>query len=144
MTLHSSPASGIGLATYAGDTLLEAWFPSPSLEATPTAVDGLGEIHRSDDLRGVRTVTVTATVADLSVPPADAVDAWLRLHLLSHRLVAPRTVSLDGVSVSDGEGNQASSSVSPAYVARPMPEAGEESSVMRPTYRRGWLARLGA
>ena len=97
MTLLSSPASGIGLATYAGDTLLEAWFPSPSLEATPTAVDGLGEIHRSDDLRGVRTVTVTATVADLSAPPADAVDAWLRLHLLSHRLVAPRTVSLDGV-----------------------------------------------
>jgi len=97
MTLLSSPASGIGLATYAGDTLLEAWFPSPSLTETPSAVDGLGEIHRSDDLRGVRTVTVTATVADLSVPPADAVDAWLRLHLLSHRLVAPRTVSLDGV-----------------------------------------------
>jgi 2,3,4,5-tetrahydropyridine-2-carboxylate N-succinyltransferase len=97
MTLLSSPASGIGLATYAGDTLLEAWFPSPSLDATPTRVDGLVEHHRSDDLRGVRTVAVTATVADLSAPPADALDAWLRLHLLSHRLVAPRTVSLDGV-----------------------------------------------
>ncbi len=97
MTLTTSPASAIGLATYAGDTLLEAWFPSPALSAAPLPVDGLGEVERSDDLRGVRTVTVTAAVADLSVAPADALDAWLRLHLLSHRLVAPRTVSLDGV-----------------------------------------------
>ena len=37
------------------------------------------------------------TIADLSTAPADAADAWLRLHLLSHRLVAPRTVNLDGV-----------------------------------------------
>ena len=75
MTLTTSPASAIGLATYAGDTLLEAWFPSPALSSAPLPVDGLGEVERSDDLRGVRTVTVTATVADLSVPPADAVDA---------------------------------------------------------------------
>ena len=97
MTLLSSPASGIGLATYTGDTLLEAWYPSPSLSASPTVVDGLGEHDRSDDLRGVRTVTVTTTVPDLSLAPRDAADAWLRLHLLSHRLVAPRTVNLDGV-----------------------------------------------
>lgn len=97
MTLLTSPASGTGLATYAGDTLLEAWYPAPALAASPTAVDGLGEVDRHDDLRGVRTVVVTTTVADLSAPPADATDAWLRLHLLSHRLVAPRTVNLDGV-----------------------------------------------
>ena len=97
MTLLSSAASAIGLATYAGDTLLEAWYPAPSLDATPTHVSGLGEHDRSDDLRGVRTVTVTTSIADLSAPPVDAADAWLRLHLLSHRLVAPRTVSLDGV-----------------------------------------------
>ena len=97
MTLLSSPASAIGLATYAGDTLLEAWYPSPALSAIPTDVDGLGEVDRSDDLRGVRTVAFTTTIADLSAPPADAADAWLRLHLLSHRLVQPRTVALDGV-----------------------------------------------
>jgi 2,3,4,5-tetrahydropyridine-2-carboxylate N-succinyltransferase len=97
MTLLSSAASAIGLATYTGDTLLEAWYPAPSLDATPTPVNGLGEHHRSDDLRGVRTVTITTSIADLSAPPVDAADAWLRLHLLSHRLVAPRTVSLDGV-----------------------------------------------
>jgi 2,3,4,5-tetrahydropyridine-2-carboxylate N-succinyltransferase len=97
MTLLSSPASGIGLATFAGDTLLEVWYPAPSLDATPTRVDDLGQHDRIDELRGVRTVAVTTTVADLSVAPADAADVWLRLHLLSHRLVAPRTVSLDGV-----------------------------------------------
>ena len=97
MTLTTSPAAAIGLATYAGDSLLEAWFPTPALSSTAQPVDGLGEVERSDDLRGVRTVTVTATIADLSAAPADALDAWLRLHLLSHRLVAPRTVSLDGV-----------------------------------------------
>jgi 2,3,4,5-tetrahydropyridine-2-carboxylate N-succinyltransferase len=85
------------VATYAGDTLLEAWYPSPALSSTPVEVDGLGEVDRSDDLRGVRTVAITTTIADLSAAPADAADAWLRLHLLSHRLVAPRSVSLEGV-----------------------------------------------
>ena len=97
MTLLSSPASAVGLATYAGDTLLEVWYPSPALSATPRAADGLGEHDRSDDLRGVRTIAVTTSIPDLAVAPADAADAWLRLHLLSHRLVAPRTVCLDGV-----------------------------------------------
>ena len=97
MTLLSSPASVVGLATYAGDTLLDAWYPAPALAATPTAVDGLGEVDRADAVRGTRTVTITTTITDLSEPPADTADAWLRLHLLSHRLVAPRTVNLDGV-----------------------------------------------
>ncbi len=97
MTLLSSPASGIGLATYAGDTLLDVWYPSPALSAVPQVVDGLGDVVRNDDVRGVRTVTVTTSIADLSVAPVDAADAWLRLHLLSHRLVAPRTIALDGV-----------------------------------------------
>ena len=97
MTLLPSPAAGIGLATYAGDTLLEAWYPAPTLDAAPVHVDGFGEHDRSDDLRGVRTVTLTTTIADLSAAPTDAADVWLRLHLLSHRLVAPRTVNLDGV-----------------------------------------------
>lgn len=97
MTLLTSPAAAVGLATYAGDALLDVWYPRPALEAEPAPVDGLGEVERTDDVRGVRTVTVTTRIADLSAAPADAADAWLRLHLLSHRLVAPRTVSLDGV-----------------------------------------------
>ena len=80
--LPTAPTTTVGLATYAGDTLLEAWFPSPALSATPRPVDGLGEVERSDDLRGVRTVTVTAAVADLSAAPADALDAEASLSAL--------------------------------------------------------------
>ena len=40
---------------------------------------------------------MTVVVEDLQAPPADTQDAWLRLHLLSHRLVAPHTISLDGI-----------------------------------------------
>ncbi|HSN07343.1 MAG TPA: 2,3,4,5-tetrahydropyridine-2,6-dicarboxylate N-succinyltransferase, partial [Candidatus Angelobacter sp.] len=116
MTLLSAPASGIGLATYAGDTLLEAWYPTPTLSSTPAHVDGLGEHDRSDDLRGVRTVTISTTIPDLSLPPADAADVWLRLHLISHRLVAPRTVSLDGIF--GLLANVAWTSVGPVPVAR--------------------------
>ena len=99
MTLSTSPASAVGLATYAGDTLLEVWYPAPSLSLTPADVDGLGEVgaSRRDEVRGVRTVTITTTIIDLATAPVDAADAWLRLHLLSHRRVSPRSVSLDGV-----------------------------------------------
>jgi 2,3,4,5-tetrahydropyridine-2-carboxylate N-succinyltransferase len=40
---------------------------------------------------------ITVSIDDLAAPPADAPDAYLRLHLLSHRLVAPRSISLDGI-----------------------------------------------
>ena len=36
-------------------------------------------------------------IASLADPPADPHDAYLRLHLLSHRLVRPHEVNLDGV-----------------------------------------------
>jgi 2,3,4,5-tetrahydropyridine-2-carboxylate N-succinyltransferase len=97
MTLLTSPASAVGLATYSGDTLLDVWYPAPALAAAPTDVAGLGDVTRVDVTRGTRTVTLTTTIDDLSVPPVDAADAWLRLHLLSHRLVQPRTIALDGV-----------------------------------------------
>ncbi len=100
MTLLTLPASAVGLATYDGDTLLDVWYPAPVLALTPVdvdGVDGVDGVHRTDDVRGTRTVTITTTITDLSVPPADAADAWLRLHLLSHRLVAPRTIALDGL-----------------------------------------------
>jgi 2,3,4,5-tetrahydropyridine-2,6-dicarboxylate N-succinyltransferase len=97
MTLLSAPASALGLATYAGDTLLDAWYPAPGLARTPASVDGLGEIERHDELRAVRTVSISTVIDDLSDAPRDAADAWLRLHLLSHRLVTPRSISLEGV-----------------------------------------------
>ena len=40
---------------------------------------------------------MTTVIADLDAPPADTADAYLRLHLLSHRLVAPHGMNLDGI-----------------------------------------------
>jgi 2,3,4,5-tetrahydropyridine-2-carboxylate N-succinyltransferase len=50
-----------------------------------------------DDARGVRRSVVLTVIDDLQAPPADTHDVWLRLHLLSHRLVAPHGINLDGV-----------------------------------------------
>jgi 2,3,4,5-tetrahydropyridine-2-carboxylate N-succinyltransferase len=63
-----------------------------------TADRGLVEALTGDDAgRQVRRVVVTPTIADLATAPADAVDAYLRLHLLSHRLVRPHGANLDGL-----------------------------------------------
>ncbi len=100
MSMTAGAASGIGLATYA-DTgnLLDVWFPSPALGHEPPEVTGLSETTaaRTDELRAVSTRVIKTTIADLSAAPVDAADAWLRLHLLSHRLVTPRSISMDGV-----------------------------------------------
>ena len=45
----------------------------------------------------MRTTVVRTTIASLAAPPADAHDVYLRLHLLSHRLVRPHEVNLDGI-----------------------------------------------
>lgn len=93
----TSAASGIGLASMSGDTVLDVWYPRPSLTAQPIdAPDVAGAIDR-DQVRGVRVETVVTVIPDLSQPPADTADVYLRLHLLSHRLVQPRTINLEGV-----------------------------------------------
>ena len=77
--------------------VLDAWFPAPALgDADGTAPpDELTALAGSDDVRRV-TREVRTVIADLQAPPTSTEDVWLRLHLLSHRLVAPRTISLDG------------------------------------------------
>jgi 2,3,4,5-tetrahydropyridine-2-carboxylate N-succinyltransferase len=84
------PASAAGLATFDGDRLLDAWFPEPALQADPVAL----ALPETDAL-GRRRIEVRIT--DLDAAPADAADAFLRLHLLSGRLAAPNSVSLDGI-----------------------------------------------
>ncbi|MFL6026225.1 MAG: 2,3,4,5-tetrahydropyridine-2,6-dicarboxylate N-succinyltransferase [Friedmanniella sp.] len=93
------PAWGWGLATiHRSGEVLDTWFPAPALgrpsddEAPASLLTAAG----TDELRGVRT-EVLRVVVDLDEAPADPSDAYLRLHLLSHRLVAPRTVNLDGI-----------------------------------------------
>ncbi len=93
-------AWGFGLATVTDDgTTLEVWYPHPALGAAPTDPSMPSELLTlagRDDLRRVSTVVVRTEI-DLDGPPVDAADAYLRLHLLSHRLVVPHGQNLDGI-----------------------------------------------
>jgi len=92
-------AWGWGLATIASaGTVLDVWYPDPQLggEPTPEPPHHLAALARTDAVRRV-TSSVVATTVDLDTPPADPADAYLRLHLLSSRLVAPRSINLDGI-----------------------------------------------
>ena len=95
--LNTSAASGIGLATVSRNQILDVWFPRPALTARPIDVPDIATAIDGDQVRDVRVETVVTSIADLSTPPVDVADVYLRLHLLSHRLVAPRTISLEGV-----------------------------------------------
>jgi 2,3,4,5-tetrahydropyridine-2-carboxylate N-succinyltransferase len=92
-------ASGTGLATVTSDgTVLDTWFPAPALGAdAPDVAADLAPLAAPDEARGVETVVVRTGIASLADPPAGASDAYLRLHLLSHRLIAPHEANMDGV-----------------------------------------------
>jgi len=96
MSYRDEVAVGAGVATYADDgRVLDAWFPSPELGAVDAPM--LDVPTGRDEMRGVRTERVLVAISSLSSPPADALDVYLRLHLLSHRLVRPHEACLDGV-----------------------------------------------
>ena len=91
-------ASGYGLLTLSGDTVLDAWFPSPALGATAgDAPAALTALEGTDEARDVRREVRLVEIADLADAPASTEDVWLRLHLLSTRLVQPHGMSMDGV-----------------------------------------------
>ena len=90
-------AAGVGLATWWSGGMLDVWYPQPALGSEAPAVPGLDAASRPDDIRGVEVRPVRTLVEDLQAPPEDVADAYLRLHLLSHRLVQPRTINLDGI-----------------------------------------------
>jgi 2,3,4,5-tetrahydropyridine-2-carboxylate N-succinyltransferase len=91
-------AWGHGLATRAADgTVLDVWFPSPAVGRAPEgAATVLQDQEAVDDLRGVRLEAVTVETA-LDAAVSSTADAYLRLHVLSHLLAAPNTISLDGL-----------------------------------------------
>src|ERR671912_1677640 len=97
-THQPGSAWGIGLATTTTDgTVLDVWYPRPMLGPARDADDTeLRALAANDADRGVRQ-SVVRTVSDLGAPPVDAADAYLRLHLLSHRLVRPHGVDLSGI-----------------------------------------------
>ena len=90
-------AHGHGIATLSGTTVLDVWFPAPALGAlTGTPDAALTALAVADADRGITREVVSIEI-DLTKAPADAKDAYLRLHLLSHRLVKPHGQSLDGI-----------------------------------------------
>jgi 2,3,4,5-tetrahydropyridine-2-carboxylate N-succinyltransferase len=97
-TLRRGPAAGIGLATVTSDgTVLDTWYPAPVLEADAPDVPELEKLAGEDADRGVRTTVVRTRIGSVADVPVDAADVYLRLHLLSHRLVRPHEVNVDGV-----------------------------------------------
>jgi 2,3,4,5-tetrahydropyridine-2-carboxylate N-succinyltransferase len=93
----SSLAHGHGIATLAGTTVLDVWYPAPALGALAGSPDpALTALAIPDNDRGITREVVSIEI-DLTKAPADAMDAYLRLHLLSHRLVKPHGQSLDGI-----------------------------------------------
>ena len=94
----SAPTSawGIGLATIAADgTTLDTFFRHLGLaNAVPTGTPTETQ-STTDERRGVAIVP-TSLVIDTQAAPTSATDVYLRLHLLSHRMVEPRTINLDG------------------------------------------------
>jgi 2,3,4,5-tetrahydropyridine-2,6-dicarboxylate N-succinyltransferase len=96
MTFRDEAAIAAGVATYADDgRVLDAWFPAPSLGVADVAPLDLPT--GADPLRGVRTEPVVVRISSLAGAPADALDVYLRLHLLPHRLVRPHEACLDGI-----------------------------------------------
>jgi 2,3,4,5-tetrahydropyridine-2-carboxylate N-succinyltransferase len=99
-TPPTSRAWGTGLATLTDDgTVLDTWFPAPAL-GQPTGDDPLAgaleALVAKDEARRTRTEVVQVEAA-LDEPIAGTPDAYLRLHLLSHRLVRPNAIHLDGI-----------------------------------------------
>jgi 2,3,4,5-tetrahydropyridine-2-carboxylate N-succinyltransferase len=90
-------ASGHAITTISNGKLLDAWFPSPLLSPlNPEIAPELRALIGFDEARGVSREIASIEI-DISQPPTSALDAYLRLHLLSHRLVKPHGVNLDGI-----------------------------------------------
>lgn len=106
MSAHGGVATGIATLT-SDHTVLDVWYPAPEIGA----VSGSGHRVLSGDEvpaelvplttpdadRGVERVVVRVEIEDLTQPPTDAYDAYLRLHLISHRLIKPHFANTDGL-----------------------------------------------
>jgi 2,3,4,5-tetrahydropyridine-2-carboxylate N-succinyltransferase len=89
-------ASGHGIATIASGVVLDTWFPQPTLGALPAVPSDLQALVGIDAIRGVSKELVSIEI-ELDKAPTSVSDAYLRLHLLSHRLVKPHGLNLDGI-----------------------------------------------
>ncbi len=99
MSANQSTAYGFGIATQnLAGSILESSFYELGLGNAPTNnmdsnfKSSIGE----DPIRKVKKVAIEVII-NLNDKPKDAADVYLRLHLLSHRLVKPHGVNLDGI-----------------------------------------------
>ena len=99
--ISTSAAWGIGLATVTAEgQVLDTWYPAGLLglgvrtDPSPALPAGL---TGPKALSGLSTVEVHVEIGSLADPIKDVSDAYLRLHLLSHRLVRPNELNLDGI-----------------------------------------------
>jgi 2,3,4,5-tetrahydropyridine-2-carboxylate N-succinyltransferase len=95
--MNEQGASASGIATLAGDRVLDVYYPQPRLGRWGEAGTLTTGQRAFDEARGVHTVPVDTSIASLAQPPTDPYDVYLRLHLLSHRLIRPHEANLDGI-----------------------------------------------
>ena len=114
MTLTQS-AWGLGLATFAGDQVLDAWFPrlglgpAPVVDPAPVPGQPLSSVESAKlldlppgavgprPLPGLTAAGVLVVIGSLTEAPKDTLDVWLRLHLLSARHIKPHDANVEGV-----------------------------------------------
>jgi 2,3,4,5-tetrahydropyridine-2-carboxylate N-succinyltransferase len=91
-------ASGHGLATVSlSGPVLDTWFPEPVLGNLSTPVlPFLSALAGVDEIRGVKREVVSLEI-DLDKAPDSVSDAYLRLHLLSHRVIKPHEANVEGI-----------------------------------------------
>ena len=91
-------ASGHGLATVSlSGAVLDTWFPEPLLgKLSSPVLPFLSALVGIDEIRGVKREIVSIEI-DLDKAPDSVSDAYLRLHLLSHRVIKPHGANVDGI-----------------------------------------------
>jgi 2,3,4,5-tetrahydropyridine-2-carboxylate N-succinyltransferase len=93
----ANSAYGYGISTIAKDgSTLDTYFHQLGLGAAEASRDDLASLEGADNEREI-TRRVVKTEIELDKAPTSVADAYLRLHLLSHRLVKPHGLSLEGI-----------------------------------------------
>jgi 2,3,4,5-tetrahydropyridine-2-carboxylate N-succinyltransferase len=89
-------AFGIGIASQneAGQ-ILECWFHTLGL-GSKSGTDKYPELLTTDEIRKVKRINLSIEI-DLSKPAKDVADVYLRLQLLSHRIIKPHGLNLEGI-----------------------------------------------
>lgn len=91
-------AFGFGIATRARDgSVLDVYFSVLGLgKLEKNKAPDLAKLLKVDEIRSTKSELVSREI-DLETAPVDAIDVYLRLHLLSHRIIKPHGASLEGI-----------------------------------------------